>query len=119
MKTEKTYAKKGHGPASFSLLYPQVSGISSNQRDLFLELSPGAMHDLGLDEIIAAFTSEREHQKEIRTLFSRLPRDPDVITYRQAVLEDLLANPDLAEKLASLLPGLIRSSTIPTAPTGK
>ena len=73
-------------------------------RDSFLELSPAAAHDLGLDEIIAAFTPDREHQKEIRNLFSRLPRDPVVITYRQAVLDDLLANPELVDRFASLLP---------------
>jgi hypothetical protein len=71
---------------------------------LSLELSLVAAHDLGLDEIIAAFTPDREHQKEIRDLFSRLPCDPDVIAYRQAVLEDLLANPELAERVATLLP---------------
>jgi hypothetical protein len=70
----------------------------------FLVLSPAAAHDLGLDEIVAAFTPDREHQKEIRELFSRLPRDPEVISYRQAVLDDLLANPELAERFTSLLP---------------
>jgi DNA mismatch repair protein MutS len=109
MKREETYFEKGKGLASFSLLYPNGPGGSSNghaAKDAapFLELSPASAHDLGLDELIAAFTSDREHQKEIRDLFSRLPRDPDVIIYRQAVLEDLLANPELAERFASLLP---------------
>lgn len=89
------------------MLYP--AGASSDAAAAeyaasFLELSPAAAHDLGLDEIIAAFTPDRGHQKEIRDLFSRLPRDPDVIAYRQAVLDDLLANPELAERFASLLP---------------
>jgi len=104
MKTEKAYFEKGNGLANFSLLYPKGSGISSNGQDSCLELSTGAAHDLGLDEVIAAFTPDREHQKEVRDLFSRLPRDPQVITYRQAVLDDLLANPTLADRFASLLP---------------
>ena len=106
MKIDKAYVEMGSKLANFSLLYP--SGVSSNEHvateaTLFLELSPAAVHDLGLDEIIAALTPHREHQKEIRALFSRLPRDPEVIRYRQAVLDDLLANPALAERFASIL----------------
>ena len=105
MKTEKTNFERRAVPASFSLLHPAT--IRSDQQDPFLALSPGAMRDLGLDEIIAAFTPEHEHQKEIRNLFSQLPRDPEVIAYRQAVLDDLLANPDLVEAFASLLPVIV------------
>ena len=104
MKAEKSHFEQGDGTANFSLLYPKDFGMPSNGRDSTLELGPAAAHDLGLDEIIVAFTPDREHQKEIRKLFSRLPRDPDVISYRQAVLDDLLASPELAEKFASLLP---------------
>ena len=109
MKREKAYFEKENGLASFSLLYPKGSGVSSaghpaTDAASFLELSPEAAHDLRVDDIVAAFTPDRGHQKEIRDLFSRLPRDPDVIAYRQAVLEDLLANPELAERFASLLP---------------
>src|ERR1041384_1976836 len=93
MKTEKAYFEKENRPANFSLLHPKRSGSSLNGQNLFLELSPSAAHDLGLEEIIAAIAPKREHQREIQDLFSQLPRDADVITYRQAVLEDLLANP--------------------------
>jgi hypothetical protein len=113
MKREKTYFEKGIGPGNFSLLYPKGLGVSSNQQSLFLELSPATAHDLGLEEIIAAFTPDRHSQKEIQALFYRLPRDPDMISYRQAVLEDLLANPELAERFTSLLPvinSLVESS---------
>jgi DNA mismatch repair protein MutS len=104
MKTENTSFEQENRTASFSLLYPKGSGITSDEPDSFLELSLAAAHDLGLDEIIAAFTPDREHQKDIRDLLSRLPRDPEVINYRQGVLEDLLANPELADRLATLLP---------------
>ena len=107
MNREETYFGKGKEQTNFSLLAP--SRVASNEYTTadaasFLELSAVTAHDLGLDEIVAAFTSDRDHQKEIRNLFSRLPRDPNVITYRQAVLEDLLANPELAERFAALLP---------------
>ncbi|HSL28090.1 MAG TPA: hypothetical protein VK900_02725 [Anaerolineales bacterium] len=107
MKTHRTYFEKEL--ESFSLLYPKGSGAASDEdasasAGPVLELSPAAAHDLGLDEIIAAFTPDRGHQKEIREVFSRLPRDPQVIAYRQAVLDDLLTNPELAERFAALLP---------------
>jgi hypothetical protein len=101
MKREASYFEQGSGLESVSLLYPKGFSTSIVR---FLELSAAAARDLGLDDIVAAFTPDRGHQKEIRALLSRLPRDPAVITYRQAVLEDLLANPELAERLASLLP---------------
>jgi DNA mismatch repair protein MutS len=104
MKREETYFEQGKGLANFSLLYPKGTEDSSHEANSFLELSPAAAHDLGLNELVTAFTLDRGHQKEIRDLFSRLPRDPEVITYRQAVLDDLLANPKLVEGFDSLLP---------------
>src|SRR5688572_23949056 len=104
MKREETYFEQGKGLANFSLLYPKGTEDSSHEANSFLELSPAAAHDLGLNELVTAFTLDRGHQKEIRDLFSRLPRDPEVITYRQAVLDDLLANPKLVEEFDSLLP---------------
>jgi len=104
MKREKTYFDNKNRPANFSLLYPKAIGESSNQQDLFLALSPAAAHDLRLDELISAFTTDHTSRKEIQPLFDRLPRDPDVISYRQAVLDDLLAHPELTEGLTSLLP---------------
>ena len=107
MKREVTYFQKRNESGSFSLLYPPgVSADGSAARDAasFLELSPSAAHDLGLGEIVAAFAADREHQREIESLFSRLPRDPKVISYRQAVLDDLLANSELEARLTSLLP---------------
>jgi DNA mismatch repair protein MutS len=104
MKRDIFYLEKGNDPVSFSLLHPKGPGASSNQQNVFLELSPAAAHDLQLDEILSAFTPERAHQKDIEPLFYRLPRDPDVILYRQSVLEDLLAHPGLAEGFTSLLP---------------
>lgn len=87
---------------SFSLLYPP--GVFVYPKNLFFELAPAARHDLGVDQIVAAFTADQEHQKEIQKIFSLLIRDPDVITYRQDVIDDLIRNPTLVDRLASLLP---------------
>jgi DNA mismatch repair protein MutS len=113
MKTEEAYFEKGKGAANFSLLYPTGPGVSS-QGHAAMQLSPAAAHDLRLDEIVTAFTPDRAHQKEIRDLFSRLPRDPETIAYRQAVLEDLLTNPALVESLNALLPVIDSLSTSST-----
>src|ERR1041384_5957302 len=106
MKTEKGYFDQRKASANFSLLSPksQSSAVSWNGGDEFLALNPAAAHDLQLDDLIAAFTPDRAHQKEIHDLFSQLPRDPQVISYRQAVLDDLLANPELVERFTRLLP---------------
>jgi DNA mismatch repair protein MutS len=103
MKRESSYFERGS--AGFSLLYSPGTSLGEEE---VLELSPAqrAAHDLGLDELIAAFTPDRGHQNEIRKLWSRVPRNPEVIRYRQDVLDDLLANPDLAEGLASLMPAI-------------
>ena len=86
----------------FSLLYPP--GVSQDQQKSFLDLDTATRHDLGIEHIVFAFTADREHQKVIHTLFSRLPRDPDVISFRQDVLDDLLNQPELVERLKSLFP---------------
>ena len=106
MKTETAYFEKGKASANFSLLTPrgQGSDISWHGHNEVLALNPTAAHDLQLDDLIAAFTPERAHQKEIHHVFSELPRDPQVISYRQAVLDDLLANPELVERFTKLLP---------------
>jgi len=102
MNAAEVYFEKGNASANFSLLYPPE--MWSDPLDLFLELDSSATQDLGVSDIVAAFTADRDHQNEIRKLFSRLPCDPDVISYRQDVLDDLLANPGLAERFTSLLP---------------
>ena len=86
----------------FSLLYPP--GVSQDQQKSFLDLDTATRHDLGIEHIVFAFTADREHQKVIHTLFSRLPRDPHVISFRQDVLDDLINHPELVERLKSLFP---------------
>ena len=97
MKREKTYFENNNGQANFSLLYPK-----GDHEKVFLALDPAAAHDLQIDELISAFTPDQRSRRDIQALFQRLPRDPDVISYRQAVLDDLLAHPELTGKLASL-----------------
>lgn len=92
----------GSATGHFNLLYPP--GVFLDDQSAFFVIGPAAQHDLGIDKIAAAFTSDSEQQKEIQILLSQLLIDPDVITYRQEVIDDLIRNPDLGERFASLFP---------------
>jgi hypothetical protein len=87
---------------NLSLLYP--AGSVSPSRAASTELSPAVWHDLGLEHIVLAFTGNREHQREIRKILARLVRDPEVLQYRQHILDDLLKHPELVDGFAALLP---------------
>jgi hypothetical protein len=87
---------------TFSLLYPP--GTSSNSQDSSSRLHTTAWHDLGIDQAIAAFTGNKDHQKEIQGIFSRMNQDPEVILYRQDIIVDLLSIPALVDGFTSLLP---------------
>jgi hypothetical protein len=87
---------------NFSLLYPP--GESSKFQDITSELTSAAWHDLGIEQVLAAFTGNQDHQKAIREIFARLVRDPQVIRYRQDILADLLGNPDLVDRFTAFLP---------------
>ena len=59
---------------------------------------------LGMDNLINNFTSNPDHQKEVRKVLNTLCQDLPVIRYRQEVLTDLLCHPQLAGLLEALLP---------------
>jgi DNA mismatch repair protein MutS len=89
---------------NFSLLYP--GGRFSQSQAAASELSPAAWHDLGLDQIVPAFTVNRDHQKEIQKILARLIHAPEVLDYRQQILDDLLKHPELADQFVELLPAI-------------
>jgi DNA mismatch repair protein MutS len=62
--------------------------------------------DLGLDELVAGFTSDRRYKPFIRQMLTILTTDTEIITWRQEVLADFLRNPELAEQVDALLPSL-------------
>jgi DNA mismatch repair ATPase MutS len=86
----------------FSLLWP--GGTMTAMECARTRLDPGSAKDLGLPFLSRAFTSKAEYQREILELLSTLCQDLEVIRYRQEVLQDLLDNPRLVEKLEALLP---------------
>jgi DNA mismatch repair ATPase MutS len=69
-------------------------------------LSDEAIRDLGLAAIVQAMCPHKLHREAMEEVLYRLGVDTAVITYRQAVLADLLRFPALAQTLRDLLPQL-------------
>ena len=83
-----------------SLLYPAQSSPRPSRAE--------ALHsgDLGLVSITRALDFDQRHTRIITATLTALETDPTIIQYRQDVLRDLVANPDLAARLIALLPTL-------------
>lgn len=69
-------------------------------------VTPQSARDLGLDSIIAHLSAGDAQRAAIEKILLSPSRDPLVIRYRLDVLDDLLANPALVEKLHELMPTL-------------
>jgi DNA mismatch repair protein MutS len=69
-----------------------------------VELNAGAARDIGLAALVDALAPEPADRPAIEKVLLRLCSDPEVIRYRQTVLEDLLKRPGLAARLEALLP---------------
>jgi len=82
-----------------SLLFPQGKRAASIAE-------PDWLRDLRLDDLIGAFATEPRYVAFIRQTLTALTADAEVITWRQAVLRDLLANTALTQTIAQLLPRL-------------
>ncbi len=93
--------KHGELLGEINLLYP---GDLMDSHNSPVTLTPSAWHDLGIDQLVAAFSHNKEHQREIAGVLSELLLEPQVIHYRQDILVDLLQTPALVERLTALLP---------------
>lgn len=70
-----------------------------------------SLANLGLEELVKAFTPNFHYQRHIRELLLDLCTDTSVIEYRQATLDDLLRHPALTTQLESVLPELAELHT--------
>jgi hypothetical protein len=84
------------GDKAFSLLYPRGKEVE------FRKLEGSAYHDLGLDVITNAVTSDKNEQAIIVDILSYLSADPEVTNYRQEIFEDLKNLPDIRAKITEL-----------------
>lgn len=62
--------------------------------------------DLGLGPIVRALDIDGRHSRAVRAVLSELNADPQVIRYRQDILDDLLRLPALAGAFEAALPRL-------------
>jgi DNA mismatch repair protein MutS len=83
----------------FSLLWPAGWQARSDR-----QLSNEAIRDLALETLVAGLCPYSLHQDSIRTVLYQLCQDTEVLNYRQAILNDLLQLPVLAEALKSMVP---------------
>ncbi len=63
------------------------------------------INDLGVEQLVSRLSGDRRYQSFIRQTLSRLVVDPEVIAWRQAVMQDFMINPDLVAVIQHLLPG--------------
>src|SRR5690606_26646548 len=88
---------------SISLLWPPGAGVHAPDTP---RLSARAAADLDLETTVRALSASPGDQRIVTAALSTLCADPDVIAYRQAVLEDLLNAPELLARLEALLPAI-------------
>jgi DNA mismatch repair protein MutS len=82
-----------------SLMYPGTKptiSVEANQWE----------RDLGLGEVLSALTLDKRYATFVRETLLTLTTDTSVIAWRQAVLADFLNNPDLSERIETILPQL-------------
>jgi DNA mismatch repair protein MutS len=96
-------------PASqtISLLWPETGP----QATVESRLDQQAIRDLDLENTVLAFILPQEQRAFVAQVLNQLCDDPDVIRYRQDVLEDLLNYPKFYERLEGLLPTLEQLSS--------
>ena len=84
----------------FSLLWPDGAGARTAQ-----PLTPMTCADLDLDEVLRAIAGrDRRREAAARAVLTATGTDAATIVYRQGVLRDLLDHPELATRLAAILP---------------
>jgi len=85
------------GRAKLTLLFPDQDRI------VYQPLRDETVHDLGLDALCASVTREEKEQTILLQVLRHLSPSPEAALFRRDVFEDLLAHPQIREKLMKLL----------------
>src|ERR687888_2384021 len=100
---------------SLSLLWPDGHAPPGSSR-----LGEEAIADLRVGEVVSAIVGgegpagrRAARERFAQHVLTELLLDPEIITYRQAVLTDLLDNPSLRERLEQALPALEALGDVP------
>lgn len=83
-----------------SLLWPPDS--EESQAKSPTRLGENCLRDIDLTRTIQAFNSSQRHRQHIERILLNLCNDPQIIRYRQDVLDDLLTQPAVAEGFETL-----------------
>ena len=89
-----------------SLMYP--AGKEPNTKTLTEE----ACNDLSIDFLLGFLTSNKDERHIIRRMMLELESDPEVISYRCDVFEDIMRFPNLRTRLANALDQLNYMKTL-------
>ncbi len=81
----------------------QVSLLAKDDEVTYKTMSDSACHDIGLDAIVKAVTSDPKEQQMIMRILSRMTPSEETAVYRRDVFEDILNLPDVREKLLELM----------------
>jgi DNA mismatch repair protein MutS len=107
-------------PPPLSLLWPAGVPPAPVPPDL---LSATAADDLNVLEVVQAMVGDdgppirlQQRERFARQILGQLCQQTDVIAYRQDVLDDLLADQTLRERLGQLLPSLEALSAVTSVP---
>ncbi len=94
------------GPEGLSLLWP--AGPSQGAAEPDPRLSSEQAADLELDYLVNALSLDVPGRPYARDVLLGLCTDPDVIAYRQGVLDSIVRSPNTAARLEALLPRIGR-----------
>lgn len=83
------------GSKGISILFPKSDAV-------FTQMSESAFHDLGLDSVCKALTSDAKEQKYISGIISSMTADVETARFRQEVFADILDLPQLRKKITEL-----------------
>jgi hypothetical protein len=84
---------------NFSLLFPS----DQPQRSVFRHWGKNTPADLGLETLSRALSYQSKYEPAVRAVLLEFCSDAPVILYRQEVLADFLAHPELAARFAEVL----------------
>lgn len=89
---------------AISLLYPPEHA----RPEAFQHWGKNTPSDLGLEVLVRKLSYERKYEASVKNILLELCPDPEVIAYRQEVLQDFIECPGLASQFAEVLTSLAR-----------
>jgi DNA mismatch repair protein MutS len=96
--------KTDQAQLAISLLYPPGYG----EHESFQHWGENTPSDLGVEALVRKLSYDRKYEASVKNILLELCPEPDVIAYRQEVLQDFIEHPSLAPQFAEVLTSLAR-----------